>query len=204
LPNIAYARQETIIDFDLTVKHEKAKKIQRFQCLRAEYVAAVGNLSLQGYPDNLFFSIIQFMALQCRKVSVFLQTAFASYREAIIAFERVTKHLLNERCNASNAYVISRSSGKEIYRQRGYPDIAQFRSHHFSHLFDANVNNTLPNIANTLHETIIELDLILKHEAVQSCNTSIVYLELVGKLIDRGKLDVVDLVRTRQIHLAFL
>jgi hypothetical protein len=37
----------------------------------------------------------------------------------------------------------------------------------FSHLFDANVNYTLPNIANALHQTIIALNLTVKHETIK-------------------------------------
>jgi hypothetical protein len=119
-------------------------KTQRFQCLRAEYVASVGNLSLQRYPDILFFSVIQFMAFQCRKVSVFLQTAFALYREAKIAIDLKTKLWWNGWCNASNVYVISRSSSRrEIYRQRETRIIKRNFDHSIFRIFSTPMSTIL-------------------------------------------------------------
>jgi hypothetical protein len=75
----------------------------------------------------------------------------------------------------SNVYVISRSSRREIYRQRGNPDITQFRSHHFSRLSDTNDNKTLPNIAYACNKAIIYLDWTVKHATVKEYNASNVY-----------------------------
>jgi hypothetical protein len=96
-----------------------SRKIQRFQCLRVFHVAAVGNLSLQGYPDIEQFAIIQFMHLQWTIVIISLRTIFTFSQEAITAFDMKTKRCWNGLCNALNVYVIPRSSRMETYRQRG-------------------------------------------------------------------------------------
>jgi hypothetical protein len=101
----------------------QSTKKQDFQCLRVYHVAAVGNLSLQGYPDIEQFAIIHFMDLQCTDVKLSLRTTFTFFPQAIIYIDLKTKRCWNEWCNASNVYVVLRSSRKEIYRQRGYPEL---------------------------------------------------------------------------------
>jgi hypothetical protein len=61
--------------------------MQRFECLRVTNVAAVGNLSLQGYPDIVFPVIVRFWPRKCTDANVSFSTLFASYRIAIIAID---------------------------------------------------------------------------------------------------------------------
>ncbi len=55
------------------------------------YVAAVGNLSLQGYPEIEQYDIIQCLDLPCTDIGLSLSNMFAMYHKAIFVIDSKTK-----------------------------------------------------------------------------------------------------------------